>query len=326
MAKERLLFMDLAKFIAIACVCIGHVYAMSSLSNNNSIMNRCIYSFHMPLFMLLCGFFSGSSLSMSFGNFIKKKAKALLLPVLSFTLLSCVFITFGGGANLKARYVNEAIGGMWFLRTVFFCFVIAYAAKQVKLPDYVCSILSCLLVMFIPHGWFLQTNFLLLFFWTGYFLKKYWGDYYCHRGILTIVAALFYVFGGRIDHINVITPQVLMTDVALLPMQYLTGLSASLVVIGVASYISTYCKLENNSMMPTIGRYTLGIYGVQTILLERIAHSLFYIAVPSGWIVVYDFVVIPAIGLFFCFLSYYVVRMTAKNKTMNFLLYGNMYQ
>lgn len=318
--------MDLAKFIAILCVCIGHVYAMTSLCHDNTIINRCIYSFHMPLFMLLCGFFSGSSLSMSFGNFIKKKAKTLLLPALSFTLLSCVFITFGGGANLKARYVNEAIGGMWFLRTVFFCFVIAYAAKQVKLPDYACSILSCLFVLFIPYGWHLQTNFLLLFFWTGYFLKKYWGWYYCHRVFLTIAAALFYVFLGRIDHISVITPQVLMNDVALLPMQYLTGLAASLVVIGVASYISFYWKLNSNSLMPTIGRYTLGIYGVQTILLERVAHSLFHITVPSGWIVFYDLVIIPVIGLFFCLLSYYVVRLTAKNRMMNFFLYGNMYK
>ncbi len=168
MERQRLVFMDLAKTFAIVCVCIGHVYAMTSL-RNDSVLNRCICSFHMPLFMLLCGFFSGSSLSLNVSVFLKKKAMALLLPALSFTLLSCVAISCFGGANVAARYVSEAIGGMWFLRTVFFCYVIAYAAKQTTLPDWICCLVSCSFVMIVPHGWYLQTNFLLLFFLDGLF-------------------------------------------------------------------------------------------------------------------------------------------------------------
>lgn len=322
--KNRIIFLDLAKFFAIVCVCIGHVYAMTSLQYDSG-LNRCIYSFHMPLFMLLCGFFSGSSLSLNAGVFLKKKAVALLLPALSFTVLSCITITCFGGAN-KARYVSEAIGGMWFLRTVFFCYLIVYAAKRTKMPDYVCCLFSCLLVMFFPHGWYLQTNFLLLFFWTGYFLWKYWGGYCRYRVQLTTGAAFFYVFCGRIDSIVVITPDVLLTDVTLLPMQYLTGLSASMVVVGICYYASFLFHLDGSSLLPTIGRYTLGIYGVQTILLERLVHSVVYISVPHSWRMFYDFVVIPVLGLLFCLLSYYVVRLTAKSHLLNLVLYGKMYK
>lgn len=99
----------------------------------------------------------------------------LLLPAVSFTLLSCCFYVVMGGPGVGVRCVSEAIGGMWFLRTVFFCYVIVYAVKRSRLSDVACCLLSCGVMMVIPHGWYLQTNFLLLFFWTGYFLKKYWG-------------------------------------------------------------------------------------------------------------------------------------------------------
>lgn len=140
------------------------------------------------------------------------------------------------------------------------------------------------------------------------------------------MAALFYTFCGRIDFIEVITPQVMKDDAMLLPMQYLTGISASLVVIGVAYYLATMFRLSSANPIAVIGKYTLGIYGVQTILLERVIHSLIHVEVPQEWASFVDFCVIPAVGVGFCVLSYYVVRTTAKVRLLNLLLYGNMYK
>lgn len=71
--KQRILYLDLVKFIAITLVCIGHSYPLTI--GNESYFRSVIYSFHMPLFMLICGYFSISSFSKTFKVFLKQKAK-----------------------------------------------------------------------------------------------------------------------------------------------------------------------------------------------------------------------------------------------------------
>ncbi len=157
-------------------------------------------------------------------------------------------------------------------------------------------------------------------------MKQYWQYYSCHSGKLTLVAVVFYVVCGRIDFINVITPKLLMTDYLLLPHQYLTGLAGSLIVIGISCHLSSLFHLDGNSLLPNIGRFTLGIYGVQTILLERITHGFCYVDVPSEWTAVCDYALVPLTGGLFCLLSYFVVRISSKSRVLNLFLYGNMYK
>lgn len=180
MKSGRLEYMDLAKCIAILFVCIGHTYCFSP-SRSDIFCRLWISSFNMPLFMLLCGFFSVSSFLLPPKAFLIKKGKALLLPVFSFTFLSCMVYLIWDVPNFDAVCRSEAIGGMWFLRTLFFCYIIVYAIKRTRLPDLLCCIISCVTLMAIPKGGFLQTNYLLLFFWTGYFLSKYKDFYYKYR-------------------------------------------------------------------------------------------------------------------------------------------------
>lgn len=86
MTKNRVVYLDLVKFVAILLVCIGHCYVM--VPTIHSIVRPVIYSFHMPLFMLVCGYFSLHSLELSFVTLLSKKFKQLLIPILSCTLLS----------------------------------------------------------------------------------------------------------------------------------------------------------------------------------------------------------------------------------------------
>lgn len=129
----------------------------------------------MPLFMLIGGFFSSKSLRMNnIFEFLKKKARQLMIPSISFLSFTCLLYLIWGIWNSGQSYINEAIGGMWFLRSLFYCYVIVYFTLKTGLPDWVSCIVSCLLLAIIPHGYYLQTNYMLLFFWTGFFLYK-WG-------------------------------------------------------------------------------------------------------------------------------------------------------
>ena len=55
--SNRIVYLDVVKFLAIWMVCIGHSYFLVDMSKA-SILYNWIYSFHMPLFMMLCGYFS----------------------------------------------------------------------------------------------------------------------------------------------------------------------------------------------------------------------------------------------------------------------------
>ena len=73
--------LDLLKGLAIILVIWGHVIQHCLSSNQvDEPVYRFIYTFHMPLFMVLCGFFSWSSMKMEFYGMLKKKALTLLYP------------------------------------------------------------------------------------------------------------------------------------------------------------------------------------------------------------------------------------------------------
>ena len=79
--KKRIDALDLLKSLAIFLVIWGHVIQHClSLNPGDEPVYRVIYTFHMPLFMVLCGFFSWNSMKMGFWGMLKKKMLAILLP------------------------------------------------------------------------------------------------------------------------------------------------------------------------------------------------------------------------------------------------------
>lgn len=96
MAKERNLVYDAIKLFAILMVLWGHAvaYLQTSDPTENPVFIA-IYSFHMPLFMTVVGFFSGSVAEKRFSDFITIKARQLLLP----PLVVGVFLAVGVWLN-----------------------------------------------------------------------------------------------------------------------------------------------------------------------------------------------------------------------------------
>ena len=77
-SKARIPYLDFLKFFAIGSVLLGH--SVEQLTGNDYWDNPIwsfIYTYHMPLFMLLCGYFFGSSLKLTFGKEVRAVALAL---------------------------------------------------------------------------------------------------------------------------------------------------------------------------------------------------------------------------------------------------------
>lgn len=79
MSQKRLEYIDILKGIGITLVVLGHV-------TTNSDLYHFIYAFHMPLFFIVSGMFLRDK-----PQFIKSQAKSLLIPYLSFGLLTFVY-------------------------------------------------------------------------------------------------------------------------------------------------------------------------------------------------------------------------------------------
>lgn len=103
MAKKRIVYIDVIKFVAILLVCIGHCYNMTTTLDSS--LRPIIYSFHMPLFMIVSGFFAISASKRTFADFLRKRSFQLLIPVITCTTLTLL--------------ISYIIGGVKYLYTAF---------------------------------------------------------------------------------------------------------------------------------------------------------------------------------------------------------------
>ena len=320
MKQNRIAYLDLVKFVAILLVCVGHCYVMTPTLD--STIRQIIYSFHMPLFMLVCGYFSCHSMELPFETLFLKKAKQLLLPT-----FSCTFVTislYRGGAT------QELTGCVWFLKTLFACYIIARVAKCIKLPLEITFLLSWIILLFIPFGGTLMINFLYFYFCIGYLIHKYQDYSQIYKVPLFCVSLLFFIFAIYMHWTNPCEK----VDINLLiysPMKFiiqiLVGFAGSIVVIGICELIYKLFGKKRIaekmlSFFSTIGRYTLGIYVIQTFIIERSVTAFIKLKEVVISTAFTDFILIPLVGIVLCFVCYYVVRLTQPIKIINLLFYG----
>ena len=169
--KSRIVYLDLVKLFTIYLVIMGHDIAR--MVNGYTVGGRMyalIYSFHMPLFMMLSGYFiSSKTLSKAFPDFLLTKARQLLLPVVTCTVI-CLLYLFLAREHVDVR--SEIIGNSWFLKTLFVFYVLFYLIKKIPMNDWVLLIVSCGLLFVIPHATTLQVNLLFPYFWGGVSFKE----------------------------------------------------------------------------------------------------------------------------------------------------------
>ena len=159
--KERISYIDIAKGIAMLAIIAGHFGIASA--------DRLVYTFHVPLFFLVSGYFL--STKGDFLSFMKKKARQLLLPyyATAFTILILaniigpmvwpdidrlqnavnIFgaILYGAGSPHTSPFVIKQIGLLWFLWALFFSTGFVRLALKTKYP----FIVVCLVAI---TGWF----------------------------------------------------------------------------------------------------------------------------------------------------------------------------
>lgn len=212
--KSQVQSYEIVRFIATILVVIGHsnyLYTMThygglnffSFNVSNILTNtflfkinhfliEFIYIFHMPLFFMLSGAIFALSPAIKFRLLIKKKVKRLLIPYLVYGLAFMFPIKFATGFYDEQGIVKAAIsffystadsGHLWFLPTLFLCFVI-FKLLQIILERL--NLYSPPLMIVISLFLYLVSNFVnlelfaikrvlqnMLWFSIGYFFESY---------------------------------------------------------------------------------------------------------------------------------------------------------
>ncbi|WP_373894031.1 acyltransferase family protein [Virgibacillus natechei] len=167
-------FFDNARILLIFLVVFGHmIQPFIDGSRGMNTLYMWIYTFHMPAFILLAGFFAKG-----FGNkeYIINLAKKLLMPYIIFQLLYTGFYFLIGKADWQASLFYPQ-WALWFLVSLFSWHMLLYWFKKIPagLSVMIAVQLGLIVGYFgeIGHTFSLSRTFVFFpFFLIGYFITE----------------------------------------------------------------------------------------------------------------------------------------------------------
>lgn len=183
---QRFVSIDIAKAICIILVVIGH-YHPENAPDWYTLINRFIYTFHMPVFMFASGYIYIATLKKeSYIHFISKKIKRLIIPYIttSFVIISLKLLTQGNAyvqnpvtliSYLKVFYLPEAGFFLWFIWALWWIFVILplFKTKKARGWLFIVSILIAYIPISLPEIFcFRQFKSMLIYFMLGVFIYE----------------------------------------------------------------------------------------------------------------------------------------------------------
>lgn len=134
-ARTRMVWMDALRGIAIVLIVALHATAIAQssglpISRAILIFNGFMEPFRIPLLMTLSGMLLGGSLRKGTGRYLQGKVRAILWPYIVWTLVAFLYFPFLGVEMLQ-RAVWAPSTYLWYLHTLFLCYLIALALRRV---------------------------------------------------------------------------------------------------------------------------------------------------------------------------------------------------
>lgn len=189
-SKNRIDWIDQTRGLSILLVVYAH---------NFPIFEEYIYTFHVPLFFLISGFFHSIIQN---SNSILKRFKSVMIPYFLWSILLFLFWVFlgrfyGESANFDLSVVNNFIGvfysqggreymdwgiPMWFLPAIFLTFILFSLIQKIKILYLRLIALVVLIVVGFVLPYLFQIHFIwsfdvalvaLIFYSLGFYFKSY---------------------------------------------------------------------------------------------------------------------------------------------------------
>lgn len=280
----------------------------------------------MPLFMMLVGYFSQSLLSVSFFTMLGKRLRQLILPAITFTiiLLVCGFYEI----NTLKELFSQFIFSFWFLKSAFACTVFFYIFSVNQRFRFVGIALSLILSQFLGLFFF---NIMYPCFILGFILSNHRLFWDAHKKIFAAIFGIVWVFlllffDERFWQI----PPLTLARSSPLFYEYWFKIGYKLIIGIVGSlfffslFLSSKVLADNVKKKPIIqyiGKNTLGVYLIQTLIIEKILMHYLKFDGLNFW--VFNFIVTPMISLVVLFICIGIIRLLKKNRWLSLLFLGS---
>lgn len=299
--NNRIEWVDFLKGVAILWLVVYHFYAIGWMRSP------------VPIFFFLSGLFYNEG--KSFGVFIGKKAKALLIPFVFFFLLGiaaswakCLLLReafvfpplwqFATLIPADAERTNPlGVGAIWFLASLFEIYVLYYVLRKVSnnkwwlfVASVVLFLFSALMMQHYGNGsWFylFYTCGFFIFFVTAHLLKE--KTLYKRVPIWVFIVSIFAYSVRFIDLSNIVDANQIGGGILLKFRGMISMMGAIGILVWMAKHlygnnISTsrlfdFVLFEGRNSITILGVHLL-IMGVASILLKRILPIgvLYYLA------------------------------------------------
>lgn len=266
MKKNYFTEINIARGLTVLFVLLGHSIPDAQTSDTQGIIIKFIetycYSFHMALFFMLSGFVSATGIKNKiFMDELSKKFKRLLIPYFFYSILTLFLkLIFSEYANnkfdlkdcWKILFGQNPNGGIWFLWTLFFVWVLSFGCMKIFLKEEYILMFSLFLYfcnVFFELGYAASICGYFIFFAIGMFIysnynafKKFLSGNIIYSYISLIALGIWSCLNIHVNGIYLIT-----------------ALVGGLSIWNLSIYIS---KKENklNKILNIFGDYSYDIY------------------------------------------------------------------
>ena len=337
--------LDLAKGLLIIFVVLGHAlqfslgtdYTASSQFFDDPVF-KTIYTFHMPLFMLISGYLFYNSNKKDFRTLVSSKLKAIGIPMLSFILITDLpsyasHICHGNVIGACFDFIKTIGWGMtmWFLFSILLnVAIIAILTRVIHNKYCQYTAMVCVIVgsMFVPDTWLLSVHkFMFPFFCIGYVLKE--NDlplYTCAKNTIAMIILTLlsvgaicwfdkdtYIYTTGFCIVGNYTTQLLIDGKRLI-----IGLIVSFTFIQYAHKFAETKKNNVYNIILRLGQISLFVYGFNVFF------DAIYTKVLSHFNINFDYYYLIPVLFATCILliAYYSYKLLEKNKVTRIMFLG----
>ncbi|MDE6748044.1 MAG: acyltransferase family protein [Lachnospiraceae bacterium] len=299
---------DLLKGFGIILVVLGHCIQVGSGTafNAESLyfsdkFYQFIYSFHMPLFMMVSGYLSWGSMQRATSgkqrvDLLKRRVKVLITPVFLWItaeyLIKLIINLVNGNRPQKTflfEYINNILNNFWFLWAVFWCFLIVFIMHYFFKDSVILYILGFMVMFFIPDGMALGAyKYMMPYFIVPFYLHKYMDknnmrlDVKPKAGWIVLSGIVFvgmFMFFDENSFIYLSGYKLVGKDVVRqLKIDFyrmIIGFVGSAFFILIWQYILAMCKGRCEfKILTALGKNSMGIYIISTYLLVYVVQNL----------------------------------------------------
>lgn len=278
---NRISWIDIAKGLGIFLVVVGHT--LIGLYNANIKISETafcffttyIYSFHMPLFFFLSGWFIDRSLKNGFFSFLKSKLIYIAYPYFIWSLIQSHIRSwvYHESTNIAQTFLYTPYAQFWFLYSLFFLSVVYGALRAMRLPWPLIlagTVFSIALVHNAnnPYQMFLERRFLYApYFVIGMLVSSVNLENLLSKKQLLITSAVcFFVLFFPCYYIGTLH----------YPWYYLSAL------LGITASLSLCIALQTSAtgqLLQTLGQYSMAIFILHVmasacirIILQQLLH------------------------------------------------------